>query len=849
MAVVILLLLPFPAPGLAQSGADNMLWGGQESNVQAATGLGNTDIRVVIARVIQIFLGFLGIIAVFLILYAGWLWMSSQGNEQSIEKAKKTLIAAFVGLVIILMSFGIVTFILNRMAGIIGSGSIPGGTPSGLNSGVGALGACTIETVYPVPNQTDVPRNTSIVVTFREPVDPATVISGGQIIDDGRVLLYRSGDDPTEPNNWITDVSASVSTDNRIYVFTPNEYLGSPSEFIWYTARLSNDIRMMDGSGVFDTCSNDFFEWNFEVNTSIDLTPPQVATVFPAPDNARDTVTGTPAVRASGAVTVANPPSEYAAAAYGGINPIASPAADVAMDPGSNVSGTLTVTILPDGITATLNNGATLLGSAPTSDGRVSFGGYLTLSLVNYPTDYFQAGNSWDITGVSPEQQADNLRVGGTIYVFGVDIATDPSVNAAAANIAAALASNGDVIIDPPYAGGNTINLRAADFGVAGNSVELSTNDPIALVVTAMSGGVDGDETVTVNNRRDEPRNAVIQANFNEPVNPLNLSGAAVDLAGVIAVKCLNGPDCIAANPYTFNCGGDLCLSGSFIVSNIYRTVEFISDNQCAVNSCGEPIYCLPAESEIRVEIAAAGLEGCVSCGTKSPYNDCGPTGHCYDADAGINHPMAASPITGVVDMAMNSLDGDRSGGAVGPISFFNENSTSLPPPAPPAPGGADSFMWSFFVTDQIDLTPPTITLTIPAHNGTDFPLNDPLLVDFDKVMLSSSLNSGSVTIFNGTDYVVHQRMNLWSMSNRAVGYWISKIDYDDAPAGGDGELDWTQGLINHTLLPDANSFRAQAGSGVKCIYQNCFMPSSSAMCVGTPSCCGLVPTAADTCP
>ena len=90
LAVVMLVITPVFALGLnvnAQN-ANNMLWGGYESNVQVATGLGNKDPRDIAGSVVNIILGFLGIIAVSLIMYAGWLYMTSDGEETQINKAK-----------------------------------------------------------------------------------------------------------------------------------------------------------------------------------------------------------------------------------------------------------------------------------------------------------------------------------------------------------------------------------------------------------------------------------------------------------------------------------------------------------------------------------------------------------------------------------------------------------------------------------------------------------------------------------------------------------------------------------------------------------------------------------------
>ena len=90
-------------------------------NYAEGTGLSAAnDPRVIAANIIRIFLGFLGIIAVGLIIYAGWLWMTAAGEADKIEKAKKILIGAVIGLVICLASFAIASFVLNRLLNATG---------------------------------------------------------------------------------------------------------------------------------------------------------------------------------------------------------------------------------------------------------------------------------------------------------------------------------------------------------------------------------------------------------------------------------------------------------------------------------------------------------------------------------------------------------------------------------------------------------------------------------------------------------------------------------------------------------------------------------------------------------
>jgi len=66
-----------------------------------AGSLSSTDPRELVGRIINIALGFLGVIAIGLISYAGFVWMSSNGDEEKITKAKGILKNAVIGLVII----------------------------------------------------------------------------------------------------------------------------------------------------------------------------------------------------------------------------------------------------------------------------------------------------------------------------------------------------------------------------------------------------------------------------------------------------------------------------------------------------------------------------------------------------------------------------------------------------------------------------------------------------------------------------------------------------------------------------------------------------------------------------
>lgn len=77
--------------------------------------LGNRDLIDTIAQIINVILGFLGVVAVVLILMGGFKWMTAAGNEEKVGEAKKLLGAGVVGLVIILAAFAIASFVIGNL--------------------------------------------------------------------------------------------------------------------------------------------------------------------------------------------------------------------------------------------------------------------------------------------------------------------------------------------------------------------------------------------------------------------------------------------------------------------------------------------------------------------------------------------------------------------------------------------------------------------------------------------------------------------------------------------------------------------------------------------------------------
>lgn len=67
----------------------------------------NPTLAGTIGKVLNIATTFLGVAFLVLMIYGGYTWMLAQGNEQEVERAKNIIIAAVIGLVVVLSAYAI----------------------------------------------------------------------------------------------------------------------------------------------------------------------------------------------------------------------------------------------------------------------------------------------------------------------------------------------------------------------------------------------------------------------------------------------------------------------------------------------------------------------------------------------------------------------------------------------------------------------------------------------------------------------------------------------------------------------------------------------------------------------
>ncbi|HSR89363.1 MAG TPA: pilin [Candidatus Udaeobacter sp.] len=84
------------------------------------TGL-SSDLGSAIATVIKTILALVGTIFLVLTIYAGVMWMTAQGAEEPVEKAKEIIKASIIGLVIIMSAYAITYFVTTKLGAVAGT--------------------------------------------------------------------------------------------------------------------------------------------------------------------------------------------------------------------------------------------------------------------------------------------------------------------------------------------------------------------------------------------------------------------------------------------------------------------------------------------------------------------------------------------------------------------------------------------------------------------------------------------------------------------------------------------------------------------------------------------------------
>jgi large-conductance mechanosensitive channel len=116
-SLIALALLAGPAIALAQEKSNSLLdrlkTVGGGGGYQTDPSIASTPI--IIGLLIRAFLSFLGITFVILMVIAGYNWMTAQGNDETVTKAKQTIRASIIGVIVAIGGWAIWDFVFRSV--------------------------------------------------------------------------------------------------------------------------------------------------------------------------------------------------------------------------------------------------------------------------------------------------------------------------------------------------------------------------------------------------------------------------------------------------------------------------------------------------------------------------------------------------------------------------------------------------------------------------------------------------------------------------------------------------------------------------------------------------------------
>jgi cytochrome bd-type quinol oxidase subunit 2 len=87
-------------------------------DIGSQLGLGAADAKSVVINLIRLALGLAPLVAVSMLILGGMMWMTSAGNEERLDRAKRTISGAVIGLILIMLAWAIVVFFAGTTANV-----------------------------------------------------------------------------------------------------------------------------------------------------------------------------------------------------------------------------------------------------------------------------------------------------------------------------------------------------------------------------------------------------------------------------------------------------------------------------------------------------------------------------------------------------------------------------------------------------------------------------------------------------------------------------------------------------------------------------------------------------------
>ena len=690
------------------------------------SGLPTVSLATFIGRLLQVFFGLLGVVALALLMYGGFIWMTAAGDPNKVDKAKKIIQNAIVGLVIIFSAFAITTFLMGIFGRYFGGGAGGGGDYLGGPNdwGRSAIGAGPIESVYPRPNQVDVPINTRIAVTFKQAIRPDSICesvdANGRCSNSVAKNIQICETSATNTNCLVGspfNVSSTVTQteDGKTFVFIPQGYLGNnDSQVRIFKVTVDGGVKASStGDSIFKGYRVNYYAWQFKTNGELDLNPPEIAKfeIYPYPDVESDIYSvGSDATVGSQTITINQADLQTEDLPKLNDQDITSNFEKQLNNPAGAPSGMKVVVKSASGfdvinsgnISFTIGGGVTYaqFSEPAASSFNISFsntgvcsGQVRCLPIIDKKFietgagfsiesfSDFSDGLSWSfaVTASSEGHELSLLdrddSIVNFIFVSSADNRTTISKTVTSADGRSRVNKNYLAVKKGANEAVTIANLVASLKTNTGGRIE-ATSSSSTITVTARNAGFNDLKIVS-------PSSSLV-------VGGTSLSGNAKVIGwtvkpdntrlkdpfnnSIFRVTFTEAINPIDVSDYIRVFSSTTQLQASTTITNQYRTVELKGVTSCGTNACGDPIFCWvnpstssPESVPIRVVVGAASLMTCTGGDQNSAGNEWCKTfgGTCSVGQRCVSgnlfYAQAANSIDGISDMSNNSLNGNFS--------------------------------------------------------------------------------------------------------------------------------------------------------------------------------------------
>lgn len=106
---------------LSAEGASQSAESGLDSAAAAANLTSQTDAVTLAGSIVKFVLSFLGVIFLVLMLYAGFMRMTAQGDAKKVETSTAIIRSAIIGIVIIFVSYIVTIFVIDKILQTVGT--------------------------------------------------------------------------------------------------------------------------------------------------------------------------------------------------------------------------------------------------------------------------------------------------------------------------------------------------------------------------------------------------------------------------------------------------------------------------------------------------------------------------------------------------------------------------------------------------------------------------------------------------------------------------------------------------------------------------------------------------------